>query len=205
MAVNKKVLPHYVDNKKLYTYMIKYIDEYKTAKATAEATGTKFIAPRIPEYVGSCVLKIATKLSYKHNFISYTYKEEMIGDGIENCVAYMHNFNPEKSKNPFAYFTMIIYNAFLHRIAKEHKQTYVKYKVLENLEVTDDLMDFMENGDNDHGGRGGKTKSKFSSDYDERMGKFVTDYEGKLKNKVKPQKKKGIEFFLEDNTNDKGK
>ena len=106
VATGKKALAHYVDNKLLYTHMIKYINEYRECKKN------DLPAPRIPEYIGSCILKIATKLSYKSNFISYTYKEEMIGDGIENCIAYMHNFNPEKSNNPFAYFTMIIYDFF---------------------------------------------------------------------------------------------
>ena len=55
----------------------------------------------------------------------------MIGDAIENCILYAHNFNPEKSKNPFSYFTQIIYFAFLRRIEKEKKQLYIKYKVAE--------------------------------------------------------------------------
>jgi hypothetical protein len=57
----------------------------------------------------------------------------MIGDGIENCLMYFDNFNPEKSKNPFAYFTQIIWYAFLRRIDKEKKQTYIKYKATEQF------------------------------------------------------------------------
>jgi len=55
----------------------------------------------------------------------------MIGDGIENCVQYIHNFDPEKSNNPFAYFTQIIYYAFLRRIQKEKKQLEIKTKIIE--------------------------------------------------------------------------
>ena len=58
-------------------------------------------------------LKIANHLSFKPNFVNYMFKEDMISDGIENCVQYVHNFDPEKSQNPFAYFTQIIHYAFL--------------------------------------------------------------------------------------------
>ena len=48
---------------------------------------------------------------------------------------YAHNFNPEKSKNPFAYFTQIIYYAFIRRIQKEKKQQHIRHKVIENMNV----------------------------------------------------------------------
>jgi len=63
--------------------------------------------------------------------VNYMFKDDMICDGIENCVRYIHNFNPEKSKNPFAYFTQIIYYAFLRRISQEKKQLEIKNKILE--------------------------------------------------------------------------
>ena len=87
--------------------------------------------PPVTNYVGECFLKIATHLSYRPNFINYTYRDEMISDGIENCLQYDKNINPEKSKNPFAYFTQIIYYAFLRRIAKEKKQSHIKNKMIE--------------------------------------------------------------------------
>ena len=59
------------------------------------------------------------------------FREDMISDGIENCVQYIHNFDPEKSKNPFAYFTQIIHYAFLRRIQKEKKQLDIKTKIIE--------------------------------------------------------------------------
>ena len=125
---------HYVDNKQLLAAMIVYKDEVKNAleKETER--------PRVPNYIGECIMKIAQHLSYKPNFINYTYKDEMISDGIENCLLYIDNFNPEKSSNPFAYFTQIIYYAFIRRIQKEKKQTYVKYKSLENQELIDEMI-----------------------------------------------------------------
>jgi hypothetical protein len=122
-----KVPKHYVDNKKFYTVLLHYKNELK--KAEQEHTEP----PAIPAYVGECLYKIATRLSLKPNFINYMFRDEMISDGLENCISYLNNFDPEKSSNPFAYFTQIIYYAFLRRIDKEKKHLYIKQKTLENF------------------------------------------------------------------------
>ena len=59
------------------------------------------------------------------------FKEDMISDGIEKCVQFIHNFNPEKSQNPVAYFPQIIHYAFLRRIQREKRQLEIKNKILE--------------------------------------------------------------------------
>ena len=122
MAANAK---HYVNNKEFLEAIIEWKEKVKESEAQGEDT------PPVSDYIGECFLKIAQHLSYKPNFINYTFKEEMIGDGIENCLQYVNNFNPEKSKNPFSYFTQIIYYAFIRRIQKEKKQTHVKHKIIE--------------------------------------------------------------------------
>ena len=128
---------HYVDNKEFLAAMI----EWKESIREAESEGDEI--PPITEYIGECFYKIATHLSYRPNFINYTYREEMIGDGIENCIQYAKNFDPEKSKNPFAYFTQIIYYAFLRRISKEKKQQSIKQKMIDNDTLkTHETMDF---------------------------------------------------------------
>ena len=116
---------HYVDNSKLLEVMSEYREQYLVAK------DNDIEPPPIPDYAGECFLKIAEKLSHRPNFINYAFREEMVSDGIENCVMYANNFNPEKSQNPFAYFTQIIYYAFLRRIQKEKKQLEIKGKILE--------------------------------------------------------------------------
>ena len=121
-----KLKPHYVDNKKFLGAMI----EHRAKVQKAEEKKRK--APEVTNYIGECFLKIANHLSYRPNFINYTYRDDMISDGIGNCLQYMRNFNPEKSNNPFAYFTQIIYYAFLRRIQREKKQTHVKNKMIEN-------------------------------------------------------------------------
>ena len=104
--------------------MSEYREQYLIAK------DNDIEPPPIPDYAGECFLKIAEKLSHRPNFINYAFREEMVSDGIENCVMYANNFNPEKSQNPFAYFTQIIYYAFLRRIQKEKRQLEVKNKIL---------------------------------------------------------------------------
>ena len=120
----KKKTEHYVDNKQFLQAMIEY------RKVCVEAEQNNQEIPPVTNYIGECFLKIANHLSYRPNFINYTYKEEMISDGIENCLQYVKNFNPEKSNNPFAYFTQIIYYAFIRRIQKEKKQQTIKRKLI---------------------------------------------------------------------------
>ena len=126
-GIKKSKGTHYVDNKKFLSAMIEFKELYYIAEENKEER------PPVSNYIGECFLKIATHLSYRPNFINYTYREDMISDGIENCLQYVQNFNPEKSSNPFAYFTQIIYYAFLRRIAKEKKQTHVKNKMIQNM------------------------------------------------------------------------
>ncbi len=125
VMAKRKRSEHYVNNKEFLAALIKYRED----KEIAELQGKP--KPPIPRYIGECFLKIANHLSFKPNFVNYMFKEDMISDGIENCVQYIHNFNPEKSQNPFAYFTQIIHYAFLRRIQKEKRQMEIKNKILE--------------------------------------------------------------------------
>lgn len=109
-------------------------------------------SPEVGEYIGKCFLDIANNLAKKPNFANYPFKEEMIGDGIENCIQYANNFDPRKSSNPFAFFTQIIYYAFVRRIQKEKKQLYVKMRCFEENDPTGRfrnwLKDSFEEGSN---------------------------------------------------------
>jgi hypothetical protein len=125
IMTKRKRSEHYVNNKEFLAALIKYREDVEIAKIRGNPK------PQIPRYVGECFLKIATHLSFKPNFINYMFKDDMICDGIENCVQYIHNFDPQKSQNPFAYFTQIIHYAFLRRIQKEKKQLEIKNKILE--------------------------------------------------------------------------
>ena len=120
----KKKSEHYVNNKEFLEALVQFKAACKTAAENEEPR------PQISNYIGSCFLKIATHLSYKPIFVNYMFREDMICDGIENCVQYIENFDPAKSSNPFAYFTQIIYYAFLRRISKEKRQLEIKNKII---------------------------------------------------------------------------
>jgi hypothetical protein len=125
VMTKRKRSEHYVNNKEFLAALIKYREDKEIAVLQNKPK------PPIPRYIGECFLKIANHLSFKPNFVNYMFKEDMISDGIENCVQYIHNFNPEKSQNPFAYFTQIIHYAFLRRIQREKRQLEIKNKILE--------------------------------------------------------------------------
>ena len=146
--MSKKKSEHYVNNKELLEALIVY--RSKVEASFMEINGREPTKadrsqhwpgkPQITNYLGECFLKIATHLSYKPNFVNYMFRDDMISDGIENCVQYIHNFDPEKSKNPFAYFTQIIHYAFLRRIQKEKKQLEIKTKIIEKTGFDEVMM-----------------------------------------------------------------
>jgi len=183
--VTKKTKPHYVNNKEFLQAMIEWNERCAIAKDKGESN------PPITNYIGECFLKIANHLSYRPNFINYTYREEMISDGIENCLQYVHNFNPEKSNNPFAYFTQIIYYAFLRRIQKEKKQSHVKNKIIENMNV-DMFLTQEVNGE------------VSNNPYTEYLQKNYLPDEDVYKPKKKKDKPKGLELFYDEDTTEEG-
>ena len=173
---------HYVNNKEFLKAMVEWRERCVEAENIGESQ------PPVTNYIGECFLKIATHLSYRPNFINYTYRDEMISDGIENCLQYVKNFNPEKSQNPFAYFTQIIYYAFLRRITKEKKQTHVRNKIIENIQY--ESWTTMEGDDTVYSVQG----------FDPNI--MLPD-EDVYKPKKKPvDKSKGLEPFMESNIED---
>lgn len=179
---------HYVDNKQLYSCIVEYRKSVLQAKETGEPR------PQIPNYVGQCILMIANRLSTKPNFINYSYREEMISDGVENCICYIDNFDPLKSNNPFAYFTQIIYYAFLRRILKEKKQLYIKHKSLENSMILNELIEQSEFNEHD------MTPTHIDLD-NENMFDFIKNFEDNLIAKRK-KRKKGLEKFIEEDVDE---
>ena len=174
---------HYINNEDFLKALIEYKSKCQEAREKDQPE------PILPNYIGECWMKIAEGLSHKPNFINYTYRDEMIADGIENCLMYFNNFDPTKSNNPFAYFTQIIYYAFLRRIQKEKKQLYVKYKATEQAGILDEF-EMLESPDG--------TMKQFEL-YDN-IAEFIENYEEakQAKKESKAVKKpKGIEKFME--------
>ena len=179
MTTTIKKQKHYINNPDFLQALVDYKEEQKRCKTN------KLPEPPIPNYIGECFMKIAEGLSHKPNFINYTYRDEMMSDGIENCLMYFDNFDPAKSKNPFAYFTQIIYYAFLRRIQKEKKQLYVKYKATEQMGILDEF-EMLESEDG--------TTRQF--ELYENISEFIENYEDAKKAKKEVKKPKGIEKFL---------
>ena len=174
---SKKKTEHYVNNKEFLEAMKAYKKEVEKAeKQKAEK-------PRVTNYIGGCFLKIANHLSYRPNFVNYTFRDDMISDGIENCLQYLHNFNPAKSSNPFAYFTQIIYFAFIRRIQKEKKQVTIKHRLIMDNNYDDMTLQPGEDGE-------------FKNQFREFLQKNLKMEEPVKKDKIKKKKKKKAKTIL---------
>ena len=178
----KKKSKHYVNNKDFFHALI----DFKKAVLDAEKSGKE--RPIVPYYIAECYMKIATHLSFKPNFINYTFREDMIMDGVENCLQYMDNFNPEKYQNPFAYFTQIIWFAFLRRIQKEKKNLYTKYKLTDHMNIFDMTSEHKPGTTFDTAMKSGEWSQEFMED-------FVDTFEKHKRRKKK--KRKGVDEFMD--------
>jgi len=182
--------PHYVNNKQFSQSVVDYVTSVN------EAREKMVDEPRITEYIGTCFLKIAEGLSHKPNFVGYTYREEMVMDGVENCIKAIMNYDVKKATrtglpNAFAYFTQIVYFAFLRRIAKEKKQQEIKEKYIDYAGASA----FMEIGDHpDSNGivdrvRYKSQRIRYNDDKIKQFGK-------ELKKRAKKKVVGGLEKFL---------
>jgi len=157
----KRKTRNYVNNADLLAALMAYQKDCREAEDAGDDR------PRVPDYIGTCIYQIATRLATKPNFSGYSYKEDMISDGIENCLLYINNFNPEKSQNPFAYFTQIIWYAFLRRIQKEKKQMYIRFKSSQAMIAAGET----------YSGEDLNLQLNTNADY---MNDFIQDFEDKL-------------------------
>jgi len=119
----------YVSNKEFLQEMIEYKARVEEAKSQDRP------APEVTDAIALKIMLIAQRLSFKPNFINYTYRDEMVLDAIENCIRYVDNFDPDRSNNPFSYFTQICYYAFIRRIQKEKKEFHIKVKYVQQSEI----------------------------------------------------------------------
>ncbi len=166
--------------------------DYKKAVRIAKRQGQP--KPKIPDYVGECILKMTTKIASRPNFSNYIFREDMEGDAIENCLLYLDNFDPNNIKgNPFGYFSKIIWYAFLRRIAKEKKQYYIKFKSIQNSS----LFEASSRQTHDKG----VYDNTFVKFIQENMSGIIEEFEAKKDEKMaksKSKKKQGLDKFLED-------
>ncbi len=116
----------YVNNKELYAELKLYNEQYKLSLDSGKEK------PQISDKIGNAIMQIANRMSNSYNFVNYSYKSEMIADGILKCFTKIHSFDPEISENPFAWCSQVIWNAFLLRIKKEQQQSSVKARLIRN-------------------------------------------------------------------------
>lgn len=180
--VANKDAVHYVDNKEFFEAICAYVDKCNIA----EIEGLE--KPPVPDYIGECIWKIASKLSNHWKFSKYPFREDMVADAVENCLRYVTNFDKEKSQNPFAYYTQICWFAFFRKIEEEKTYLYSKFTVARNTllhELPEEDMVAMS--------------QKYGNDYsDEVMSEFMEKFEeSKQKKKDKQKKRKKEKTSLE--------
>ena len=188
MKTRKKV--QYVDNKKFYEAIVEHHKQLEQAMKEGKEE------PRISNYIGECIYKIAENLSTKPCFINYSFRDEMIADGIENCLLYFKDYNPNyknndtKTNNPFAYFTQIIYYAFLRRINKEERNRYTIYSNYHEMLTSVDSS-LMTDTDGKH--------LQPTQNYDN-INAFMSRFERKEQEKKEKRKqiKQGLQNFYEE-------
>lgn len=131
-----KKKPHYINNKEFSLAVVEYVKTVNEAKEKGKPQ------PKVTDYIATCFIKIAEGLSHRPNFVRYTYREEMVMDGVENCLRAIMNYKIETATrtgnpNAFSYFTQIVYFAFIRRIAKEKKQQDIKMRFIEKMGIED--------------------------------------------------------------------
>jgi hypothetical protein len=136
MTSKAKAKPHYVNNKEFSLAVVEYVKEANAAR------NADIEIPKVTDYIATCFMKISEGLSHRPNFVRYTYREEMVMDGVENCLRAIGNYNIETATrtgnpNAFSYFTQICYFAFIRRITKEKKQQDIKFKFIEKMGIED--------------------------------------------------------------------
>ena len=186
----KRAKQHYVNNKEFSQAVVDYVNSVNEARENGDRE------PIVTEYIGSCFLKIAEGLSHKPNFFSYTYREEMVMDAVENCIKAIMNYDVEKATrtglpNAFAYFTQISYYAFLRRIAKEKKQQDIKERYIDYAGA-DAFADFDNEMDFDSIVEQIRYKSQMFKEKDDKIKEF-----GKELKKKERSKKKTVDSFEE--------
>lgn len=134
---------NYIDNQRLYDDFVLWYAQRERAEAEGKPE------PQPPRYISEAILLVPKHLATKGNFAGYSFREEMIGDAIEDLTKGYRNFDIVKYKSPFAYFTQISYYAFIRRILKERKQSYVKHKIIQNSNILEHLTTQAHDDDGD--------------------------------------------------------
>lgn len=169
---SKQSSEHYVNNGDFSKAVVEYT---LSVRAAREA---KLDEPRIPNYIGECFMRISRGLSRRPNFANYSYRDEMMMDGVENSVRAIMNFNPNVvtrtgSVNAFSYFTQICYFAFLRRLQREKKQQDIKDALIDSADINEFASTDDDHQSSQNQGIVDNVRSKRNSD---KSGATASDY-----------------------------
>lgn len=153
---------NYVDKKRFFEEIKKYKSKYEEAEASGKPL------PRANDYIGKAIWDIANRTSFKHSFIRYPFREEMVGNAVEACVKALPKFDVDRSEeNPFGFFTRAVLWSFYQTIEAEHKKLYAKHKLIEKSIVFSDLH--IEDEFSDEGGANYNLETEFMKDFIEKF------------------------------------
>lgn len=85
---------------------------------------------RMTEEFAKMIMTLARRYASKPNFSGYSYIEDMEAFAILQVCRAWHQFNPEKSNNPFAYYTQFVKNSFFQFLGKEKRVREIRDREL---------------------------------------------------------------------------
>lgn len=85
---------------------------------------------KLSNELAKMLMMLTRKYAQRPCFSGYTYKEDMISEALANLCQNALKFNPEKSKNPFAFYTSCINNSFLQFLNVEKKHRRIRDQLL---------------------------------------------------------------------------
>jgi hypothetical protein len=113
---NGEIMPkkknHYIDNEEMLQELISF-----------KENGT------LSENLHLMFYEMAKKIGTKPRFSGYTWIEDMVSDAYLKCCNVAHKFDPDKTQNPFGYFSTVIIHYFWDALQGEDKQKKVKERL----------------------------------------------------------------------------
>lgn len=81
---------------------------------------------KVTDELAKMFILITERYSKKSNFSGYSFREDMVSVALINLCANGLKFDPERSSNPFSFYTTVIHNSFLQYMADEKKHRNIR-------------------------------------------------------------------------------
>ena len=99
-----------------------HVDKKELLEEIKRCRKTGVVSDKLADFI----VKMAKNYANKSNFRNYSYVDDMVGYGIEMLFKGALKFDPEKSSQPFSYYTTVIHRAFLNFIATEKRHSRLR-------------------------------------------------------------------------------